>query len=96
MDEPLVRKPSISTKILIGGVVKNGLGEELGQIDEVLLDQEGGFVSNLILSTGGFLGLKKRIAVPWDMLKLDQDTQALILDVDKDFLQRIPKYQGDR
>ena len=95
MDEPLVRKPSISTKILLGGVVKNGLGEELGQIDEVLLDQETGFVSNLIMTTGGFLGLKKRIAIPWDMLKMDKETQALVLDVDKDFLQRIPKYKGD-
>ena len=95
MDEPTVKKPSISTKALLGNVVKNRMGEELGKIDEVLLDQEGGFVSNLILSTGGLPGLKKRIAVPWDMLQLDTTTQALILDIDKDFIQRIPKYQSE-
>jgi len=94
MNETMPKKPTISTRILIGSVVKNTLDEELGEIEEMLIDPETGFVSEVILSTSKFLGLGKRIAVPWDMFKIDAQAKFLVIDIDKDFLARIPSYEG--
>lgn len=94
MSETMPKKPAISTRILIGSVVKNTLDEDLGEIEEILVDTETGFVSEVVLSTAKFLGLGKRIAVPWDMFKIDDEAKSLVIDIDRDFLARIPSYQG--
>lgn len=94
MNETVPKKPTISTRSLLGTVVKNTLDEDLGEIEEFLVDPETGFVSEVVLSTTKFLGLGKRIAVPWDMLKFDGQAKSLTMDIDKDFLTRIPSYKG--
>jgi sporulation protein YlmC with PRC-barrel domain len=94
MNAPVTKAGSISSKFLLGLIVKNTRGEALGEVEEILMDVEKGYITNLILSSKGLLG-KKRFAVPWDMFKFDEETQALRLDVDKEFLERIPAYQGD-
>ena len=93
MNEPVLKTRTISSKSLISAIVKNDQGEVLGRIDEVLINWEGGTISSLIMSTDDVM--QKRIAVPWDLLKIDDETQALNLNVDRDFLERIPAYQGD-
>jgi sporulation protein YlmC with PRC-barrel domain len=90
MNEPVSKTRTISSKSLISAIVKNDQGEVLGRIDEVLINWEGGTISSLIMSTDDVM--QKRIAVPWDLLKIDDETQALNLNVDRDFLERIPAY----
>lgn len=94
MNDTMPKKPTISSRLLIGSVVKNTLDEELGEIEEFLVDPETGFVSEVVLSTTKFLGMGKRIAVPWDMFKMDSEGKSLTMEIDKDFLARIPSYQG--
>jgi sporulation protein YlmC with PRC-barrel domain len=94
MNETMPKKPTISTKLLIGSVVKNTLDEDLGEIEEFLVDPETGFVSEVVLTTTKFLGLAKRIAVPWDLFEIDGERKSLTMEIDKDFLARIPSYQG--
>lgn len=94
MTEPDLKINMVSSKSLIGAPVKNEQGESLGEIDEIVLDAEKGNVSNVILATGGFLG-KKRVAISWDMLRLGGKNEAHVIDMDKDFLNRVPAYQGD-
>lgn len=94
MNETMPKKPTISTRYLLGSMVKNTFDEDLGEIEEFLVDPETGFVSEVVLSTGKILGLGKRIAVPWDMLKIDSEAKSLLIDIDKDFLARIPSYRG--
>lgn len=95
MNETMPKKRTISTRILLGSVVKNTLDEDLGEIEEFLVDPDTGFVSEVVLSTTRFLGLGKKIAVPWDMLKIDDQANSLKMDIDKDFLARIPSYRGN-
>ncbi|HZD55251.1 MAG TPA: PRC-barrel domain-containing protein [Anaerolineales bacterium] len=94
MNEMIEKKPRISSRSLIGSVVKNMLDEDLGEIEEMLVDPETGFVSEVVLSTSKFLGFGKKIAVPWDMLKIDDGANSPIMDIDKDFLARVPSYRG--
>jgi sporulation protein YlmC with PRC-barrel domain len=93
MNEPVPKTRQISSKSLIGSIVNNDQGEVLGRIDEVLINWENGTVSNLIMSSDDVM--QKQIAVPWDLLQIDDETQALNIRVDSDFLDRIPAYQGD-
>lgn len=90
MDEPLVKTYPISSKNLIGVSVKNYLGEELGEISEILIDHSNGCVTNLLLETG-LIGFKKHIAIPWDMLKFEDD--HVLINVERDFIDRLPAYQ---
>ena len=90
MDNLMVKTHPISSKSLIGIGVKNNLGEELGEIKEILVDPENGYVVNLIMETGNFIGFKKRIDIPWDMLKFDGEN--VLMNIEKDFIERIPAY----
>jgi sporulation protein YlmC with PRC-barrel domain len=84
----------ISSGSLLGLQIKNDQGQELGKVEGFLIKLESGRISNLILSSRGLV--KKRVAVPWDMLKVDLETGDVFLNIDKEFLDRIPSYQGER
>jgi len=86
----MVKTHPISSKSLIGTAVKNYLGEDLGEIKEILVDPENGYVINLIMESGNLVGLKKPIAIPWSML-IFEDGNVLI-NIEKDFINRIPAY----
>src|SRR6266545_4609381 len=59
---------------LTGDSVRNPAGEDLGKIEEIMIDVPTGRVAYAVLSFGGFLGLgDKLFAVPWGNLTLDED-----------------------
>ena len=55
-----VRKVHRSANI-IGVPVRNPEGEDLGQIEEVVIDLETGRVAYLVVSFGGFLGMGEKL-----------------------------------
>ena len=56
----------LSASTLAGDSVRNPAGEDLGMIDELMIDIPSGRVAYAVLSFGGFLGLgDKLFAVPW-------------------------------
>ena len=49
-----------------GTGVQNAAGEDLGEINELMIDLEKGRIAYAVLSFGGFLGLgDKLFAIPW-------------------------------
>jgi sporulation protein YlmC with PRC-barrel domain len=87
---------SLSASTMIGDDVQNRAGEDLGQIEEIMLDVNEGRVSYAVLSFGGFLGIgDKLFAVPWDALRLDPDDEVFILDVDQERLENAPGFDKD-
>jgi sporulation protein YlmC with PRC-barrel domain len=75
--------------------VKSPQGEDLGKIEEVMIDMEAGRVAYAVLSFGGFLGLgNKWVPVPWDAVVLRPDEKVLLLNIDKDKLQKAPNFDG--
>jgi sporulation protein YlmC with PRC-barrel domain len=95
MDDMMVKTHMISSQSLIGVDVGNDLGENLGQIKEILVDPANGFVVNLILETSDMFGFKKHVAVPWDMLKFDENGAPKLNHIEKDFIKRIPAYMEE-
>ena len=83
----------VSTSTIIGDSVVNRAGENLGKIEEIMLDLEKGRVAYAVLSFGGFLGMgEKLFAVPFEALKLDGSREHFMLDVDKDKLRNAPGF----
>ena len=86
----------LSADTLEGDNVKNSAGEDLGKVDEIMIDIPSGRVAYAVLSFGGILGMgSKLFAVPWNALTLDEDEHCFILDVDKQTLESAPGFDKD-
>ena len=73
--------------------VRNAANEKLGDIQDVVLEQETGMIAYAALSFGGFLGMgDKLFAVPWAALKPTADRKAFTLDIPKERLQKAPGF----
>jgi sporulation protein YlmC with PRC-barrel domain len=88
-----IRGVLLRSSKVIGMDVRNPANENLGDIQDVVLDQEPGIVAYAVLSFGGFLGMgDKYFAVPWAALKITEDRKAFTLDVAKERLQKAPGF----
>jgi sporulation protein YlmC with PRC-barrel domain len=86
----------LSAGTLAGDRVRNRAGEDLGKIEEIMIDLESGRVAYAVLSFGGFLGIgDKLFAVPWESLELNAAEHEFILDVDKQTLENAPGFDKD-
>ena len=87
--------PTLKASDLIGMAVSNYQDENLGKVDSIAVDMSSGRIVQVILSTGGFLGLGDTLhAVPPSALRHDVATKALQLDVDKAKLTAAPKFEA--
>lgn len=79
---------------LIGMTVNNNQNEKLGKVEDLAVDVESGRVVQVILSTGGFLGIGDTLtAVPPGALHRDVTNKVLNLDADKEKLKGAPKFE---
>lgn len=86
----------MSAGTLAGDRVRNSAGEDLGKIEEIMLDVPTGRVAYAVLSFGGFLGMgNKLFAIPWQALTLDEREHEFILNVDKNQLENAPGFDKD-
>ena len=86
----------LAASTLTGDSVHNPAGEDLGNVDELMIDIPSGKIAYAVLSYGGILGLgNKLFAVPWSALKVDEDEKCFILDVDKHTLENAPGFDKD-
>jgi len=78
---------------IIGMSVKNYQNEELGSVDDLAVDLESGRIVQVIISTGGFIGIGDRLsAVAPGALQYDSANQVLNLDANKEQLKRAPEF----
>ena len=71
--------------------------ESIGEIRDVLIDEDGE-ISALIIGVGGFLGLgEKNVAVPFDAVRRTQrdNDWYLVMNTTKDALEEAPGYRYD-
>ncbi len=87
---------ALSTSSINGTDVVNRNGENLGHIEDIMIDLSTGRILYTVLSFGGFLGIgNKLFAVPFDSFTIDQANEKFILDYDKDFLENAPGFDKD-
>jgi sporulation protein YlmC with PRC-barrel domain len=86
----------MSADSLEGNEVVNADGEDLGEIEEIMLDVPNGRIAYAVLSFGGFLGMgDKLFAIPWGALTLDADNKCFVLNVPKERLQNAPGFDKE-
>jgi len=86
----------LSASTITGDDVYNMQDEELGTIQDVMLDITEGSIRYAVLSSGGFLGMGDRLfAVPWRALTLDRENHRFLLDVDVERLKKAPGFDKD-
>jgi sporulation protein YlmC with PRC-barrel domain len=77
----------LSADTLKGDKVVNEAGDDLGKIEEFMIDLDNGRVAYTVLSFGGFLGMgDKLFAIPWQAFSLRLHEHAFTLNVPKDVL----------
>jgi sporulation protein YlmC with PRC-barrel domain len=87
----------LSAGTLAGDRVRNSAGDDLGKIEELMIDVPTGRVAYAVLSFGGFLGMgNKLFAIPWEALTLDEVEHEFILNVDKQTLEAAPGFDKDK
>jgi sporulation protein YlmC with PRC-barrel domain len=91
-----MRPLALSASTLTGDKVRNSEGDNLGHLEEIVIDLEGGRVSYAVLAGGGFLGMgDKFFAIPWDLLTVDTDNKEIVVDISKESLKNAPGFDKD-
>jgi hypothetical protein len=83
------------SEALQGGRVVGRLGEDLGTIEDVMIDVQRGTVAYALLAASlpGFSG--KLCAIPWSALRLDAERRCFVLDVDRERLGHAPRFDRE-
>jgi|SRR5690625_4233785 len=77
---------------LIGKKVVNSQDDDVGSIDDVIVDRDEK-VSHAVISVGGFLGMGKHlVAVPFDDLQIEGD-HVVYSTATKDQLEAMPEFK---
>jgi sporulation protein YlmC with PRC-barrel domain len=76
--------------------VRNSGGEDLGKIEDLVIDPQSGNVDYAILSFGGVLGMgNKLFPIPWSAIGMAPSRDYFIVDIDKESLKRAPSFERD-
>jgi sporulation protein YlmC with PRC-barrel domain len=76
----------------IGTNVYNSADENIGYVDDLMIDDDESRVRYAILSVGGFLGLGSHlVAVPFDRIEMGED-RLYLPDATREELERLPQF----
>lgn len=83
----------LTASSIIGDKVENRMGENLGSINNIMLNIQSGCIEYVVLEFGGFLGIgEKLFAMPFSSLKLDPERKTFLLDMDKEVMKNAPGF----
>ena len=99
MEEPRVARYTdivAAKKTVIGSKVFNAQNEDLGKIEDLVLDAGAGRIAYAVLSFGGFLGMgDKFFAIPWNAFHFNLKENRVVLNVDKTKLENASGFDKD-
>lgn len=85
-----------SAATLSGFLVRNRDNDDLGSIEELMVDPETGRVAYAVLALGGFLGFGGKLyAVPWCALELDPEQRVFFLNADRETIENAPAFHEE-
>ena len=88
----------LTASTLKGDKVTNSKGEDLGTVEEIMLDLKTGRVAYVVLSFGrvNWMPNNKLFAVPWEVLSISFHDKKFILNVSKEILKSAPGFDRDK
>ena len=84
---------AVDAQKLIGQTIENGNGDNVGEVESVVIDGDGN-VKYVIAGVGGFLGLgEKHVALHWDELTISENGDKVMANVTKEQLEALPEHK---
>jgi hypothetical protein len=86
---------TIRIENVLGADVRNLQDEDLGDIEDVVLDQQGD-IAYVLVGRGGFFGVgQDLVPVRWQDLRAVPDLDAFVLEVDEQAFEQAPVVDRD-
>lgn len=83
----------ISADKVQGTDIYNRRGDNLGEVENVMIDKRSGKVAYAVVTFGGFLGIgSDRRALPWNVLTYNTDLGGYVVNAEDDVLRQTPVY----
>jgi len=77
-------------------LVRSNQNEDLGSIEEFMVEPETGRIAYAVLSFAGFLKVDGKLhAVPWSALELDSANRVFVLHADRETLTQAPAFHEE-
>jgi len=92
---PLANAPvrRLTATSIIGDKIENLQGENLGKIDNLMINIQTGEIEYAVLESGSFLGIGgKLFAVPYHQLYLNADRECFVIDRDTAWFENMPGF----
>lgn len=84
----------VESKKLIGARVKGADGKDVGEIDQLLVNQDDGKISHVVIGKGGFAGIgETKLVLPWSDMKVRWEDDKAVVSVDAAALDRAHRYE---
>jgi sporulation protein YlmC with PRC-barrel domain len=81
---------------LIQDKVVNLSGQDIGRIEELMIDVTTGRVAYAVMSFGGFMGIgNKLFALPWSAITVDEAKKRFVVNVTRESLDQMPGFDKD-
>ena len=88
---------TLGASTLRGDKVVNLAGQDIGRIEELMIDVTTGRVAYAVLSFGGFMGIgTKLFALPWSSLTVDEAKKRFVVNVTRETLEKMPGFDKQR
>ena len=85
----------ISSSRVQGTEVYGPAGENVGEIDHLMIEKVSGRVAYAVMSFGGFLGMGKDFhPIPWNALKYDTTLDGYRTEITREQVEGAPAYSG--
>jgi sporulation protein YlmC with PRC-barrel domain len=82
---------------ILGTELRNYDDEELGSIEDVVLDPETGEIAMAVVGQGGFLGMGENyVVVPWTRLRTTPGLETFLIDATAETLENAPTVDPDQ
>ena len=96
--EAAKRPTELAVSVLKGNEVTNAKGEDLGAVEEIMIDLERGRVAYVVLSFDrvNWMPNDKLFAVPWEVLSISTQDKKFTLNVSEETLKSAPGFGRDK
>jgi sporulation protein YlmC with PRC-barrel domain len=83
----------LTASSVIGDKVRNEKGENMGKIEDLMIEITTGKIEYVVIEFGGFLTIgEKYFAIPFGLLKVDPDKKMFIFDQSREMLEKAPGF----
>ena len=87
---------TLGARTLTHDRVTNLAGEDIGRVEELMIDVITGRVAYAVLSFGSVMGFGgKLFAMPWSAITIDESKKRFLVNVTKEALERMPGFDKE-